>query len=144
MSPIMTRSISTRMRALGARLAPRLGAVVAIVALVVAMDGRWSTAAADPAPFAVPADATRGPAPPAKKSPRKGLDGKVNLNTATPAQLEMLPGIGPAKAARIVVWRRKNGGFRRVADLRRVRGFGYKTVKRLEPFLAVTGETTLR
>ena len=51
--------------------------------------------------------------------------------------------VGPSKAERIVVWRKKNGGFKRVADLRRVKGFGYKTFKRLEPFLDVTGETTL-
>jgi len=80
---------------------------------------------------------------PAKKSD-KDLGGKLNLNTATEDQLMLLPTVGPAKAERIVTWRKKNGGFRRTADLRRVKGFGYKTFKRLEPFLAVTGDTTLR
>ena len=55
----------------------------------------------------------------------------------------MLPSVGPSKADRIVAWRKKNGGFKRIADLRRVKGFGYKTFKRLEPFLDIKGDTTL-
>ncbi len=77
------------------------------------------------------------------RAARKELTGKLNLNTATEEQLMLLPTVGASKAERIVAWRKKNGGFKRVADLRRVKGFGYKTMKRLEPFLDVTGETTL-
>jgi len=79
--------------------------------------------------------------PPPRKT--KALAGTLNLNTATEEQLMLLPQVGPAKAERIVTWRRKNGGFKRTADLRRVKGFGYKTFKRLEPLLDVRGETTL-
>ena len=67
----------------------------------------------------------------------------LNLNTASEDQLMLLPTVGPAKADRIVVWRKKNGPFRRTADLRRVKGFGYKTFKKLEPFLDIKGDTTL-
>lgn len=74
---------------------------------------------------------------------RKATTGKLNLNTATPEQLEMLPGVGPAKAERIIAFRQKHGAFKRVADLRRVKGFGRKTLKKLEPFLDIKGETTL-
>lgn len=81
--------------------------------------------------------------PPAKKSSHKQLSGKLNLNTANEDQLMLLPTVGPAKADRIVSWRKKNGGFKRVADLRRVKGFGYKTFKKLEPFLDIKGDTTL-
>lgn len=69
--------------------------------------------------------------------------GKLNLNTATEEQLMLLPTVGPSKAERIVTWRKKNGSFRRTADLRRVKGFGYKTFKRLEPYLDIKGDTTL-
>jgi competence protein ComEA len=69
--------------------------------------------------------------------------GKININTATEEQLMLLPTVGPAKAERIVTWRKKNGGFKRVADIRRVKGFGYKTFKRLEPLLDIKGDTTL-
>ena len=81
--------------------------------------------------------------PPAKKSSHKQLSGKLNLNTANEEQLMLLPTVGPAKAERIVTWRKKNGGFKRTADLRRVKGFGYRTFKRLEPFLDIKGDTTL-
>ena len=84
-----------------------------------------------------------GEEPPAKKSSHKQLTGKLNLNTANEDQLMLLPTVGPAKAERIVSWRKKNGGFKRVADLRRVKGFGYKTFKKLEPFLDIKGDTTL-
>src|SRR6478735_7891480 len=121
------------------KLSRRLAPLAAIALLVAAMGGTWRPAAA--APVASPtatAPADDGE-PPAKKSNRKDLTGKLNLNTATEEQLMMLPTVGPAKAERIVTWRKKNGGFKRVADLRRVKGFGYKTFKRLEPFLDIKG-----
>lgn len=126
-----------------ARLAHRLAPVVAIAALVAAMGGTWSVPLAD-------ADATPGATadvaagfPGDRRAPKKEVAGKLNLNTATEAQLMMLPTVGPAKAERIVAWRKRNGSFKRTADLRRVKGFGYKTFKRLEPLLAIAGDTTL-
>jgi competence protein ComEA len=52
------------------------------------------------------------------------VPGKVNLNTATAAELDALPGIGPATAAKIVADRTANGPFRSVDDLMRVSGIG--------------------
>ncbi len=129
------------------RVARPISIAAALGLLVASMGGTWSTAAA--APGSTPAIATTAPpgaGAAALKSPvpvKKELAGKINLNTATEDQLMLLPTVGPAKAERVVTWRKKNGGFKRTADLRRVKGFGYKTFKRLEPYLAITGDTTL-
>ena len=61
----------------------------------------------------------------------------LNLNTATQAQLETLPGIGPATASKIIAWREANGGFTRVEELQEVDGIGPKTYARLEPLVHV-------
>ncbi len=74
---------------------------------------------------------------------KKTLRGKLNINTATTEQLQLLPGIGPAKAQRIIEFRQKQGKFRRTRDIRRIKGIGYKTFKRLEPHLSTDGPTTL-
>src|SRR5690606_15479306 len=55
-----------------------------------------------------------------------GADGRIDLNTATQADLEMLPRIGPALAQRILDWREENGRFRAVEDLLAVPGIGEK------------------
>ena len=75
--------------------------------------------------------------------PPMEVTGVLNLNDATEAQLMLLPTVGPSEAERFVTWRKKHGGFKRAADLRRVRGIGYRTYKKLEPFLDVKGDTTL-
>jgi competence protein ComEA len=48
----------------------------------------------------------------------------VNLNTATPEQLDQLDGVGPATAQKIIAYRQEHGGFRSVAELDRVPGIG--------------------
>jgi competence protein ComEA len=121
----------------------RLAPVAAIALLLVSMGGTWQLAGATPPTIAETWQAEAPADPPRKKSARE-LSGKLNLNTATAEQLVLLPTVGPAKAERIVAWRKKNGAFRRTADLRRVKGFGYKTFKRLEPFLDIKGDTTLK
>ncbi len=83
-------------------------------------------------------------AAPTKKTSISGLVGTLNLNTATELELIKLPGIGPKKAAQIVEWRARHGKFRRVVDLRRVKGFGAKSVRKLLPYLSVKGSTTLQ
>lgn len=60
---------------------------------------------------------------------------RVDLNTASAADLERLPRIGPKTAARILAYREANGPFRDVAELTRVRGIGEKTLAQLRPYL---------
>ncbi|MCW3489293.1 ComEA family DNA-binding protein [Dethiobacter alkaliphilus] len=64
-------------------------------------------------------------------------NGKVNINTATAAELEALPGIGPAKAAAISRYREENGPFRSVEDLVQVSGIGAKTVESLKEHITL-------
>ena len=54
---------------------------------------------------------------------------EVDVNTATVAELERLPGIGPALAARIVEERNQHGPFSSVQDITRVSGIGEKTIE---------------
>jgi competence protein ComEA len=62
----------------------------------------------------------------------------LNLNTATQTQLEALPGIGARTAERIIEYRQKNGGFKKVEDLMNVRGVGEKSFLKLKPMITVT------
>ena len=81
-----------------------------------------------PAPAAKAARASKPAAAPA--SP-------INLNTATQAQLEALPGVGAKAAQRILDYRKQNGPFKKIEDLMNVKGFGEKTFLKLKPSLTV-------
>jgi competence protein ComEA len=85
---------------------------------------------------AVPAAA----APQAKSSaraPRADSTQVVNINTASAAEFEALPGIGPKMAARIVEYRQKNGPFKKVEELMNVRGLGEKNFLKLKAQLTI-------
>jgi competence protein ComEA len=62
----------------------------------------------------------------------------LELNGASQAELEELPGIGPALASRIVQHRKRVGGFRTVDDLLDVRGIGEKTLSRFRSYVYVS------
>ena len=64
----------------------------------------------------------------------------VNLNTATAAELEKLPGIGPKTAARIVEYRQKKGPFKKPEELMNVQGIGEKSFLKLKSQITVTGK----
>ena len=70
------------------------------------------------------------------------LSGVVNVNTASAAELQLLPGVGEARARAIVAERKSRGGFRRVDDLVEVKGIGDSLLERLRPFLTLSGQTT--
>ena len=89
----------------------------------------------EPSPAAVgtggaddPAAATTGPTP----------EAPLDLNEATAAQLDTLPGVGPATAAAIVAHRAAKGPFRSVDGLADVRGIGPAKLEQLRPLLTVS------
>jgi len=70
------------------------------------------------------------------------LSGQINLNTASQEQLELLPGVGPAIAKKVVDYRAQKP-FEDPTHLMRIKGIGRKTFAKLKPYLAVKGESTL-
>jgi competence protein ComEA len=74
----------------------------------------------------------------AQSAPKGSAPEAVNLNTATLAQLETLPGIGPATAQRIVEYRQKSGGFKRIEELMNVRGIGEASFLKIKPLVSIT------
>ena len=66
----------------------------------------------------------------------------LNLNAATEAQLEALPGIGPSTATRIVEYRKKNGAFKKVEELMNVKGIGEKSFLKLKGLITVAPSRT--
>ena len=85
------------------------------------------------------ASAQEASKPPAKAASSSASSGTpINLNTATVAQLETLPGIGKSTAERILEYRQKNGGFKKVEDLMNVRGIGEKSFLKMKALITVT------
>jgi len=80
---------------------------------------------------------------PAAQAPEKAAASTtVNLNTATADQLDSLPGVGPAMAARILEYRQKNGGFKKIEELMNIKGIGEKNFLKLKPLVTVTPAKT--
>jgi len=81
---------------------------------------------------------TTSATPPATASPSAGVPGAlVDLNTATEADLDTLPGIGPVTAQAILDWRAEHGGFTSVDELLEVSGIGEVTLEELRPLVTV-------
>lgn len=66
----------------------------------------------------------------------------VNINSASQKQLEELPGVGPAKAKAIIDYRKKNGPFKSVEDIKKVDGIGDATYNEIKGDLVTKGTTT--
>lgn len=87
---------------------------------------------------ALAGSALAAPATPASHGP------VININTATVAQLALLPRVGQKVAGRIVEYRKANGKFAQATDLMQVKGIGSKSFELLRPYLVLDGETTLQ
>lgn len=70
------------------------------------------------------------------------LRGDVNLNSASTDELDMLPGVGPAIASRIVEYRNKRQ-FEKPRHLKRVKGIGPVTFSEMKPYVTTQGDTTI-
>ena len=66
-----------------------------------------------------------------------GVEEKINLNTADVARLQVLPGIGPARAEAIVAYRQEHGAFSSVEQLLEVKGIGEKILADIEEYVCV-------
>lgn len=96
-----------------------------------------------PAPQTTPVAGAAEPAlaltaAPANPNAALKIRSTININTAAQAELELLPGIGPALAGRILEYRSQHGGFKSIADLDNVKGIGPKTLAKLTPLVRVT------
>lgn len=81
--------------------------------------------------------ATQAPTTPATKPVTLEDVSPININTATQAELELLPGIGPKKAEAIIQYREEIGGFVCVEELLEVSGIGEKTLAKILEYVTV-------
>ncbi len=70
----------------------------------------------------------------------KASEKKININTASLAELQKLPRVGEKVAQRIIDFRKKNGRFRRIEDIMKVKGIGEKMFKRIKDLITVGEE----
>uniref|UniRef100_UPI0016042D48 ComEA family DNA-binding protein n=1 Tax=Nocardioides pelophilus TaxID=2172019 RepID=UPI0016042D48 len=77
------------------------------------------------------------PAVPGGTAPPGAPVALVNLNTASQAELETLPDVGPVTALAILAWREAHGGFTSVDELLEVDGIGEATLSNLAPYVTV-------
>lgn len=83
----------------------------------------------------------------ASNAPKRAARPVVNINTATMQQLQLLPGVGPVIAGRIIEESERlkattGKGFSKPEQLLDVPGIGKRTFERMRPYVTVTGETT--
>jgi competence protein ComEA len=101
--------------------------VILALAAAALLPGPLAAGAAHGSPQAAQAKPAQTPAP----------QPLLNLNTATKADLEKLPGIGPSMAQRILDYREKNGAFKKIEELMNIQGIGEKSFLKLRTLVTV-------
>jgi competence protein ComEA len=123
------------------RAAPATGAARALAAQLAAIDSLRAvprkSRTRPKSPSAKSASTTTATAKPPRQA--TGPPERIDVNTATAADLERLPRVGPALAQRIIEYRQRHGPFQTSEDLRHVRGIGPSTVRLLEPLVTFSG-----
>lgn len=71
----------------------------------------------------------------------KAPAGKLNINTASAAELQNLPRIGPKVAQRIVDYRTANGNFKKIEEIMKVNGIGEKVFAQIKDLITVGSES---
>lgn len=64
-------------------------------------------------------------------------NGKININQAEASKLQDIPGVGPVTAEKIIAYRKENGLFRKLEDLKKVSGIGDKTFEKMQPYICI-------
>jgi competence ComEA-like helix-hairpin-helix protein len=64
-------------------------------------------------------------------------ENKIDLNQATAAELQLLPGLGPALSRRVVEFREAKGEFKLIEEIMQVPGIGPKTFERIKEYLTI-------
>lgn len=89
----------------------------------------------------VPLDSVLNTEPLSDTEPTINNDGKLDINTATQQQLQMLPGIGEVLAQRIIAYREENGDFGTIEELMNVSGIGETKFAAIKPRIKVSVAT---
>jgi comEA protein len=123
----------------------RLTFVIVLIVVTITLGGVPAASAqtTKPAPANKSADAggaaSKSKAP-AARTARATPSAPVNLNAASIAQLQTLPGVGASTAQRIIDYRQKNGAFKKVEDVMNVKGVGEKSFLKLKPLITVSAD----